>query len=80
MSLFDALEQRGTLALLRFTGAVVAFLLIHLVRIPFVLVARVLEHAARRLSDSAAQLATRPPPARINHFYDHREEAVRVHA
>ncbi|HKS46706.1 MAG TPA: hypothetical protein VJT49_16660 [Amycolatopsis sp.] len=80
MSLFDALEQRGTLALLRFTGSVVVFLVLHLIRIPFVLVAQVLEHALRHIDAYVAAQASRPPPARINHFYDHREEAVRVQA
>jgi hypothetical protein len=55
------LSRYGTPALLRFTAAVAVFLLLHLLRIPFVLAARVLEISLHRIKDYAAQQATQPP-------------------
>ncbi|WP_216209157.1 hypothetical protein [Amycolatopsis aidingensis] len=69
MSLFDVLARFGTAALLRFVGAVLLFLLLHLVRIPVVLVARVLEGVLRRLDGYAARQASRPPRGPVNDFY-----------
>jgi hypothetical protein len=78
---FDALERRGTLALLKFTGALVLFVLLHLARLPLVLAARVLEVALRRLDRYATDHARRAPTGPINHFYPatNREE-IHVHA
>lgn len=71
MSLFDVLSRFGTAALLRFVGAVLLFLLLHLLRIPLVLAARVLEGVLRRLDHYAARQASRPPRGPVNDFYDH---------
>ncbi|PRX43841.1 hypothetical protein B0I33_1094 [Prauserella shujinwangii] len=70
MSTFDVLARYGTAALLRFAGAVVLFLLLHLARIPLVLAARVLEVAMRRLDGYATRQASQPPRGPINHYFD----------
>lgn len=84
MSIFDVLQRFGTAALLRFTGAVAVFLLLHLIRIPLVVVARVLEISMRRVNAYAARQATQPPAGPVNQFFrsrnDSREEATNVHA
>ncbi|RBM12126.1 hypothetical protein DI005_33240 [Prauserella sp. PE36] len=69
MSTFDVLRQYGTAALLRFAGAVVLFLVLHLVRIPLVLAARVLEVAMRRLDGFATRQASTPPRKPVNDFF-----------
>ncbi|PXY17886.1 hypothetical protein BAY59_35455 [Prauserella coralliicola] len=69
MSTFDVLRRYGTGALLRFAGAVVLFLLLHLVRIPLVLAARVLEVAMRRLDGFATRQASTPPRKPVNDFF-----------
>ncbi|MEU3274513.1 hypothetical protein ABZ639_27025 [Saccharomonospora sp. NPDC006951] len=69
MSTFDVLRTYGTAALLRFVGAVVLFLIFHLIRIPLVLVARVLEVAMRRIDGFAARQASRPPRRPVNQFF-----------
>lgn len=43
MSAFDVLDRYGTGALVRFLGAVALFVALHLLRLPFVLLARLLE-------------------------------------
>jgi len=43
MSAFEVLERYGTTALLRFLGAVAVFVALHLLRLPFLLLARLLE-------------------------------------
>ncbi|MFC4004892.1 hypothetical protein ACFS2C_23550 [Prauserella oleivorans] len=83
MSTFDVLRTYGTAALLRFAGAVVLFLVLHLVRIPLVLLARVLEVGMRRIDGYAARQASRPPRRPINHFFDpstSTQEGARVYA
>lgn len=82
MSIFDVLSRHGTAALLRFSAALVLFLTLHLLRIPLVLLARVLEVGLCRIDGYATRQATRPPSAPINHFYAHttREGASNVHA
>lgn len=73
MSAFDVLDRYGTAALLRFLGAVALFVALHLLRLPFVLLARVLEVGMGRvdgyltgaLTSPAGQ--TEPPPARSAH-------------
>lgn len=71
MSMFEVLGRFGTAALLRFTAALVVFVLLHLVRIPLVLAARVLEVSLRRVNAYAARQASSPPQGPINHFYSH---------
>lgn len=83
MSIFEVLERRGTWVLLKFTGAVVVFLLLHLIRIPLVLLARMLEFTLRRLNGYAARQATAQPRGPVNQFFlpsnGFRGEAVNVH-
>jgi hypothetical protein len=69
MSTFDVLEHRGTAALLRVFGAVALFLVLHLIRIPLVLVAAVLEGVMRRVDGYATRAASAPPVRPINHFF-----------
>jgi hypothetical protein len=72
MSVFAVLRQFGTLALLRFTLALVLFLTLHLARIPLVLTARVLEIALYRIDRYATRHATQRPARPVNDFYrDH---------
>ncbi len=71
MSTFDVLERFGTAALVRFAAAVALFLLLHLIRIPLVIAARVLEGVMRRADAYAAAQASRPPTGPINHFFAH---------
>ncbi|WP_216210585.1 hypothetical protein [Amycolatopsis aidingensis] len=73
MSTFDVLRRYGTAALLRFAGAVLLFLLLHLVRIPLVLAARVLEVAMRRVDGYAVRQASQRPQGPINHYFDRGE-------
>ncbi|PXY35182.1 hypothetical protein BAY59_01245 [Prauserella coralliicola] len=69
MSTFEVLRQYGTGALLRFAGAVALFLVLHLVRIPLVLLARVLEVAMRRVDGFAIRQASTPPSRPVNDFF-----------
>ncbi|HJQ45598.1 MAG TPA: hypothetical protein VJ870_04625 [Amycolatopsis sp.] len=84
MSLFEVLSRFGTAALLRFVSAVVLFLLLHLLRIPLVLIARVLEIAMCRANAYAARQASQAPRGPINQFFHpgngFRGEATNVHA
>lgn len=83
MSAFDVLQRYGTAALLRFTGAVTVFLLLHLIRIPLVIVARVLEVSMHRVDAFATRQASKPPAGPINQFFNpsngFREESSNVH-
>ena len=84
MSMFEVLRRFGTFALLVFTGAVLVFLLLHLIRIPLVLIAKVLEIGMRRLDAFVTRHASRPPTGPVNQFFHHpnlsREEGISVHA
>jgi hypothetical protein len=71
MTVFDVLHRYGTAALLRFAGAVALFLLLHLLRIPIVLTARVLEGVIRRVDGYATRQASAPPTRPINQFFAH---------
>lgn len=55
MSVFDVLQRFGTAALTRFTAALLLFLLVHLLRIPLVLIARALEVFLRRINRYVAR-------------------------
>jgi hypothetical protein len=68
VSTFDVLNRYGTAALLRFAAAVALFLVLHLVRIPLVLLARVLEGVMRRVDGYAIRQATSPTKP-INHYF-----------
>lgn len=86
MSTFDVLHRYGTAALLRFAAAVAMFLVLHLVRIPLVLAARVLEVGMRRADAFATRQASTPPSGPVNHFFNHTtanttsQEETRVYA
>ncbi|SFJ91151.1 hypothetical protein SAMN05421835_110176 [Amycolatopsis sacchari] len=84
MSAFEVLQRFGTTALLKFAAAVVVFLLLHLLRIPLVVLARVLEVSMRRLDGYATKQASKPPTGPINQFFRptnaFREESSNVHA
>ena len=58
MSAFDVLERYGTAALLRFLGAVAMFVALRLLRLPFVLVCRLLEVGMRRVDVYLTTAAT----------------------
>lgn len=80
MSIFEVLNRLGTLALLRFAAAIALFLLLHLLRIPLVLLAKVLKFSLLRIDRYATKQATRPARP-INHFYDPTGEEIHgVHA
>jgi hypothetical protein len=66
---FDVLSRYGTAALARHTGLVVLFLVLHLIRIPFVLIERVLAGVLARLDRAATAQASRPPTRRVNQFF-----------
>lgn len=59
MSLSQVHATHGTTALLKLLGAIVGFLLLQLVRLPLVLLVRVLDAAVRRM-DTIAQPSTPP--------------------
>jgi hypothetical protein len=63
MSAVDVLRQFGTWALLRFVAVLVLFLTLHLVRLPLVVIAHVLEIGMRRV-DGAMVAGLSPHPRR----------------
>lgn len=69
MSTFDVLEQHGTLALARHVGWLFLFLILHLIRIPFVLIERVLAGALVRIDRAATTQASRTPTRPVNQFF-----------
>jgi hypothetical protein len=69
MTTFDVLHRYGTAALLRVFGAFAVFLLLHLIRIPLVLLAAVLEGVMRRADDYLTRQASAPPARPINQFF-----------
>ncbi|WP_206793202.1 hypothetical protein [Amycolatopsis sp. MtRt-6] len=68
MNTFEVLQERGTLALIRFAGTVCLFLVLHLLRIPLVVAERVLAGVLVRLDQAATRQASRPP-RRVNQFF-----------
>jgi hypothetical protein len=73
------LDRLGTAALVRLFAAIAVFLLLHLLRIPLVLAARVLEHALRRIDRYATAQVVRVPAGPINHFATTAREGVHVY-
>jgi hypothetical protein len=69
MSTFDVLQQHGTAALARHVGWLLLFLVLHLIRIPFVLIERVLAGALVRIDSAATTQASRMPRRPINQFF-----------
>lgn len=82
MSVFDVVQQRGTWVLVKFAAAVGFFLLLHIIRIPLVLAAKVLEIAMRRADAAATRVATTAPAGPVNQFFPPhpREEVPNAHA
>ncbi|MGW7534720.1 hypothetical protein [Amycolatopsis sp. NPDC054798] len=80
MSTFEVLSRYGTLALIRHALTVVLFLVLHLVRIPLVLVARVLEGVMGELDRYATAQASRPPNRPVNQFFPHESAREARHA
>jgi hypothetical protein len=84
MTTFDVLNRYGTAALLRFVGLVVLFCLLHLARLPLVLLARVLEVSMRRVDGAALRQTSRSAGRPVNQFFTtpnptpDREEALHV--
>lgn len=67
MSTFDVLDQFGTRRLVQFLGLVALFVTLHLARLPFVLISRLLDAAMRRVDFAvSAQVSdfTRPAGGR----------------
>ncbi|MBE1502671.1 hypothetical protein H4696_009771 [Amycolatopsis lexingtonensis] len=64
------LERNGTWALLRIFAALALFLVLHLIRIPLVLLARILAGVMARLDGYATTHVTREPAGPINHYFD----------
>jgi hypothetical protein len=71
MTTFDVLQRYGTFALLRFAASVVLFLVLHLIRIPLVILAAVLEGLMRRVDGYATRQASQRPQRPINQFFAH---------
>lgn len=69
MSTFDVLQQHGTAALARHVGWLLLFLVLHLIRIPFVLIERALAVALVRIDKAATTQASRIPKRPINQFF-----------
>ena len=68
--LLAMLERRGTWALCKVFGAFALFLTLHLVRIPLVLLVRVLAGVIGRVDGYTTRQITTPPRGPINHYYD----------
>lgn len=69
MSTFDVLQQHGTAALARHVGLLVLFLCLHVIRIPFVLIERVLAGALVRIDKATTAQASRAPKRPVNQFF-----------
>ncbi|MEV4604912.1 hypothetical protein AB0K15_47160 [Amycolatopsis sp. NPDC049253] len=69
MTTFDVLQRYGTLALIRHTVTVLLFLVLHLIRIPLVLIVRILAGVMGELDRYATAQASRPPRGPINQFF-----------
>jgi hypothetical protein len=69
MSVFEVVHRFGTWRLVLFTGSLLLFVVLHVVRIPLVLLALVLETTLRRLDGYATRQASSPPCGPVNHFY-----------
>ncbi|MFD6073280.1 hypothetical protein [Amycolatopsis lurida] len=64
------LENRGTWALCKVFVAFAVFLMLHLVRIPLVLLVRILAGVIGELDGYTTRQITTPPRGPINHYYD----------
>jgi hypothetical protein len=61
MSMFAVLEQHGLPAVLRLLAVLLAFVVLQLLRLPLLMVARVLEEAMRRLDGVVVAGLPAPP-------------------
>lgn len=76
MSAFDVLDKFGTAALLKFFAAVAAFVLLHVLRIPIFLLAKLLEIGMVRIDRHlAGSIAAAPPTRPHNDFFASRTAA-----
>lgn len=64
------LERRGTWVLCKVFGAFALFLALHLVRIPLVLLARILAGVIGELDGYTTRQIATPPKGPINHYFD----------
>ncbi|MBB5852506.1 hypothetical protein ACFQ05_04395 [Amycolatopsis umgeniensis] len=64
------LERNGTWVLCKVFGAFALFLALHLIRIPLVLLVRVLAGVIGELDGYTSRQITTPPRGPINHYYD----------
>ncbi|MFD6073327.1 hypothetical protein [Amycolatopsis lurida] len=64
------LENRGTWALCKVFAAFAVFLALHLIRIPLVLLVRILAGVIGELDGYTTRQITTPPRGPINHYYD----------
>lgn len=69
MSTFDVLARHGTAALAKHVGLLFLFLCLHLIRIPFVLIERVLAGTLVRIDKAATAQARRAPRRPVNQFF-----------
>lgn len=69
MTTFEVLEQHGTAALAKHFGLLGLFLALHLIRIPFVFIERVLAGVLVRIDRAAVAQASRTPTRRVNQFF-----------
>lgn len=63
MSASEVLARYGTWALVRFVLTLLAFVLVHLTRLPLLVLARLLEALMQRLDNLVATGLPTPPPA-----------------
>jgi hypothetical protein len=68
--LFRLLARNGTWALLRVFAALALFLVLHLIRIPLVVLARILAGVMARVDDYTTRRVATPPRGPINQFFD----------
>lgn len=78
MSTFEVLRRFGTGALLRFTAGLVLFVALHVLRLPLLLVARVLEASMCRVDAYMTGLVSdhAPPMGREQWIEDEEEEVI----
>lgn len=77
MSTFEVLRSFGTAALLRFTAGLVLFVALHLLRLPLLLVARVLEAAMCRVDAYLTGLISyHSPSVSGEQWIDDEEEVI----
>jgi hypothetical protein len=71
----NLLDRNGTAALLRVFAGLTLFLVLHLIRIPLVLVSRVLEGVMARVDRYTLAQVSRSPRGPINYYFPTGQEA-----